>query len=313
MEGVWAGTAAAFGLSLRLRPHSQSNPANPVIRSKTNPILSVLAESGRAARVGAQSEPMSDSPLVNFLIAGVQKGGTTALASFLAQHPEVCLAPKKEVHFFDSEKYLERAGRGELEASYRRAFPNYTGQPVVGEATPIYLFQPELLERVREYNPGIKLICLLRDPVARAVSHYRMERGRGEETLPFPLALLLEPWRLRKSSALPFPDLALRRFSYFGRGCYSRQIQSARRLFPEDQLLFLRTDDLWEKHGETLRTVYRFLGIGNLDFIPERARVFSGEGRRPVSPIWKWFLRRAYRGEVGRTEALLGWDLSAWK
>jgi len=41
---------------------------------------------------------------VDFVIGGTQKGGTSALDSFLRQHPDICMPDtKKELHFFDRE------------------------------------------------------------------------------------------------------------------------------------------------------------------------------------------------------------------
>jgi hypothetical protein len=254
---------------------------------------------------------MGQVPLVNFLVAGTQKGGTTALAHFLAQHPGICLSPKKEAHIFDSAQYAANLAAGRLEQACRHAFPNYSGQPAVGDATPIYMFLPELVARIRDYNPAMKWICLLRDPVERAISHYRMERRRGDEPLSFPLAILAEPWRLRRSA--DEPDRALRRFSYFRRGCYSAQIDSLRRAFPPSQLLFLKTEDLWEHHAATLESIYRFLELPLPEVIPPRERVFAGSSGQGIAPVWTSLLRLAYRREIARTEQRLGWDLDRWR
>ena len=45
---------------------------------------------------------------IGFIICGTQKGGTPALDRYLRLHPEICMANKKEVHFFDSDKYFQK-------------------------------------------------------------------------------------------------------------------------------------------------------------------------------------------------------------
>ncbi len=113
------------------------------------------------------AEEAEGSPRVDFLIAGVQKGGTFSLYRLLERHPEISLSKAKEVHFFDN---------GEIDWSsprygpYHRNFPRWREGQVRGEATPIYIYWPEALERIRTYNPDIKLILLLRDPIERTYS-----------------------------------------------------------------------------------------------------------------------------------------------
>ncbi len=72
-----------------------------------------------------------------------------------------------------------------------------------GEATPIYMFLPVVADRIRDYNPAIKLIFILRDPVARAFSHYKMQRARQREHLPFAFAAAVEVFRVRLFSRDP--------------------------------------------------------------------------------------------------------------
>jgi hypothetical protein len=57
---------------------------------------------------------------VSFLIAGTQKGGTSALDYYLRGHPQRCMADKKEVHFFDNEDYF--ADEAPNYAAYRSFF-----------------------------------------------------------------------------------------------------------------------------------------------------------------------------------------------
>ena len=108
-------------------------------------------------------------PRVDFIIPGVQKAGTTALFDHLGDVPGIALSTVKEVHFFDDES-IDWA-RPDYRA-YEAQFASVQGA-VVGEATPIYLYWPNALERIAAYNPVMRLIVMLRDPVERAWSHWR--------------------------------------------------------------------------------------------------------------------------------------------
>ena len=113
-------------------------------------------------------------PRVDFAIAGVQKAGTTALFDYLSDEPELSLSHVKETHFFDDD---ERDWARPDYAPYHALFDAPDGR-LRGEATPIYLYWPKVLERICAYNPAMKLIVVLRDPVERAWSHWRMEFAR---------------------------------------------------------------------------------------------------------------------------------------
>ena len=257
---------------------------------------------------------MTDSFRVTFLIVGTQKGGTSALAKFLGAHQEICMAPNKEVHFFETDAYTRCADDDEaIAAAYRRAFPNFSGQRHVGEATPMYMFLPGIVDKIHRYNPEMKLICVLRDPVERALSHYAMERARGRETLPLPMALLAERWRLRNRELGSIASRTTRRHTYLSRGFYSNQIENLLRWFPKAQLHALTSDDLWDRHEESLQKIYRFLGVADLTPIAPQQRINASDSR-PFVPLGiRPLLRLYYRGEVARLERLLGWDLSGWK
>jgi Sulfotransferase domain len=268
--------------------------------------------------------------LVNFLIVGTQKGGTTALAKFLSTHPQVCIAPVKEVHFFDyDQNYLgdgspwlgvpqniahptPQTSNSKPQDRYHSFFPNYSHQPVVGEATPIYMYFPWIAERIKTYNPSMKLIILLRHPVERAYSHYQMERARGWEWLPFSLAIRLEAWRLHLAKRDRSERSSLRTHSYGDRGFYSRQIHNLQRYFPSEQMLILLNEDLQNNHHETLQRVYEFLEVDRDVNIPAPERVLSGI-YQPMSARDRNYLLEKYEPEIAAIATLLNINLEHWR
>ena len=173
---------------------------------------------------------------------------------------------------------------------------------VRGEATPIYLFLPEIAPELRRYNSDLKLIVLLRDPVERAISHYYMEKNRGYEKLPPWLALLSEPWRLRRCGNPRRHGSARRRHAYRRRGLYSLQLNNLYRHFDPDQVLLVRAEDLGRRHDAVLGRVFDFLGVGACGGIEART-VFEGErgGRR--HRVLSWLLRLSYLAEFIRMRA----------
>ena len=260
--------------------------------------------------------PVAPEFLVDFLIGGTQKGGTTALAHFLNQHPEICLPAGKEAHFFDRPAYPNGADRAIIAQRYRTKFPDALRGRIVGEATPIYMYLPFVPERVHRYNPAMRWILLLREPVARAVSHYRMSRERGREWLPPGLAFRAETWRLWRARRLPTVAgrSSLRHHSYVDRGFYSAQIARIREWFPPEQLLVLTAESLRRQHEETLRAVYAFLGVGDRTILPSAAEIFAtAKTAAKVSDGTRAWLRARFAPEVARLETMLGRRLGEWR
>jgi Sulfotransferase domain len=190
---------------------------------------------------------------VAFIIAGTQKGGTTALFDHLGEEPGLSLSRRKEVHFFDDEA---QAWPQPAYGVYHAHFAPFDGRPR-GEATPIYLYWPNSLERIAAYNPAMRLIVVLRDPVQRAWSHWKMEYARGAETRPF--AWCIREGRQRLFEAQPWGFH--REFSYVERGFYGEQVERLLGLFPREQLLALRAEDLRADSAGTLSRVRAFLGL----------------------------------------------------
>lgn len=196
---------------------------------------------------------MAEPPIVNFVIAGAQKGGTTALFEYLTDYPDIALPDEKELHFFDDE---DQDWTRPDYAAYHARFPPPAGRPC-GEATPIYGYWPNSLERIAAYNPGMKLVMVLRDPIQRAWSQWRMEYARGVETQPF--AWCIREGRQRLFQAEPWGHH--REFSYVERGFYGEQMERLYGLFPRTQVLVLTSDALRADPSPVLADVRAFLGL----------------------------------------------------
>ena len=248
--------------------------------------------------------PDSHRPRLGFLIVGVQKGGTSALASFLYQHPEICMAVPKEVHLFDAPDYSRDWTPARIDARYRPCFAHCDEGTLRGKATPIYVFLPAVAGELKRYNPELKLIVLLRDPVERAISHYYMERNRDKEHLPLWLALLAEPFRLRRREDTAHVDSHLCRHSYRRRGLYSRQIRNPYRHFDPDRVLLVRSEDLLHRHDAVLRRVFAFLGVSpEVRIAPRIVHAGDRGGRR--HRVVSRLLSLSYLVERARTRLLL--------
>jgi len=238
------------------------------------------------------------------MVIGAQKGGTKALYRFLGRHPEIGMSSRKEVHLFDAPEYSHDWTPEQIDERYRPFFEHCPDARIRGEATPIYLYFPEIARELARYHPRLKLIVLLRDPVERAISHYYMEWNRDWERRPLWQALLLEPFRLRRCRNPRADRSAMRVGSYRTRGLYSRQLRNLYRFFDRAQVLIVHNRDLRENHDGTLRRVFAFLGVSEEVRIP---RGVHNEGRRGGRRhrLVSRLLRLSYLRERARMRALL--------
>lgn len=242
--------------------------------------------------------------LIDFLIMGAQKSGTTALAEFLNEHSAIQLSSKKELHFFDRDRHFKNNPVNY--DWYHNYFDMNRNDQLLGEATPIYMYWKLAPKRIFEYNPNMKLIFILRNPIERAYSHWLMETKKGRENMLFERALRLE-W-LRRRYHYPKQD---RIHSYVDRGFYSKQIQNIMRYFPKEQMFFIKNEALLNQHDQVLQSICDFLDIPVFEKLPKQRIIFSSQVNTiPVSAKKK--LKKKYFLEIKNLEALLGWDCTAW-
>ena len=130
--------------------------------------------------------------------------------------------------------------------------------------------------------PKARLIVLLRDPVERALSQYFHSRRLGFEPLPLEQALALEPERLKGCQeilrAADGRHRSHQEHSYWSRSCYEQQIPAWQSLYPSDQLMFLRSEDLFEQPDQTWEKVLCFLDLSRMDLPELSVPANAGQG-----------------------------------
>jgi hypothetical protein len=242
---------------------------------------------------------MSMDRRIDFIVIGAQKAGTTALFDHLGDDPSIGLPDVKEVHFFDDEA-LDWANP-DYEAYHARF--DWSRPAIRGEATPIYSYWPGALERIATYSPSIKLVLMLRDPVERAWSHWRMERGRGVETGAF--SWCVREGRQRLFDAEPWGHH--REYSYVERGFYGEQAERIFSLFPTEQVLILQADDLRRDPHAVLIRLNAFLGVPPPPVTAPRAVHVGPEMGGPQAEDIA-HLRGIYGRDQARLKSLIGFS-----
>lgn len=223
-----------------------------------------LPQSSPRTTGGAAARPR----LPNFLIIGAAKSGTTSLASYLAQHPEVFFSPWKEPNYFAlAGRKIPSAGPVPPEVmfnllyfhsvttlpEYEALFAGAGSHPAVGEASVRYLYYPEAPRRIRELLPQVRLVALLREPVSRLFSHYCMNLQHQLEPLPLREALAQE--EARRAAGWGWD------WHYVNVSRYAAQVRRYFELFDRDQLKIFLYDDFVARPREVYAEVCRHLGI----------------------------------------------------
>lgn len=185
--------------------------------------------------------------LPNFLIIGAMKGGTTSLYHYVREHPQVYTPPFKAPEFFAGKAHYRRGIDW-----YRKQFAGCPADAVaVGEASNVYTKYPtyqDVPARIAEYIPDVKLIYVVRDPIARIRSHYQHRVTEGREKAPFERAVFENP-------------------IYVDYSRYAMQIERYLEHFPAAQILVITSEALRDDRAATVRRVYEFLEV-DPDFMP---------------------------------------------
>src|SRR5215470_3823409 len=241
---------------------------------------------------------------LDFVLVGAQKSGTTALHYFLSRHPKVVMGDQQEIHFFDNDKlFVSGVDYDQLHKHYPLVAPS----SVAGDCTPSYLYHAPAAERIWRYNPKIKLLILLRNPVDRAFAHWNMQRFRGREPLDFFDAVREEQTRIAGA-----PATEARRFAYVERGFYGRQLERLLKFFPRQQVKTVKFEQFKASQREVLASIFSFLGCKPLRSLRNKDRNIV-----PYERAMNWeervFLYHLFAEDIAKVEQMLGWDCSDWK
>jgi hypothetical protein len=203
----------------------------------------------------------------NLFIVGAAKSGTTSLHYYLSQHPDIYMSYVKEPHYFSNVKSkikeeYQQIKKGKQyhnliikdEDTYLSIFEEGADKIYRGEASGSYLFDPDAAKKIFEFNPQAKIIIILREPVDRAYSHYKMMYGLGGENHREFLKAITED---QKDNDRVFGRAHL----YLELGQYYEQIQRYSAYFAASQILILKFEDFIKDPQNQLKKVFSFLDL----------------------------------------------------
>jgi len=218
-------------------------------------------------------------PLPNFLVVGAAKAGTTSIYQYLSQHPEVYLSPIKETNYFAKDIPLDKIRKdyykgGELDVEayvntdlaeqihiafvsqwdhYRKLYKNVRGQKAIGEISNSYLHSSVAAREIHAVDPRMKIIMILRDPIKRAFSHYKMTLRVGLVKDSFYQEVQRDFAALEKGFRVSH--------LYVEMGLYAEQLKRYQQYFPPGQMRIYLFDDLKDNAAAVIDDMLRFLQV----------------------------------------------------
>jgi len=277
------------------------------------------------------------NPAPRFIIIGAQKSGTTSMFEYLNQHPLIIKGKRRETHFFDwrwQENLLTVQEQYEFytkffEVQVLTDFPSLS----TGESTPSYLLHSNIvIQRIKNICPWVKLIVMLRDPVARAYSQYQMcidpegtpiqKKNRGLSKYigkTFEQVIQLEMKELEDcgiSPTISYDDFAKNFLpsrplnhgghSMLARGMYAIQLIPWLESFPPDQIKIIRMEDLRENENvqSIIDDVFNFIELPSCPV--ECTQAHNTRTYPSISPETQQLLTEFYRPYNERLYEMLG-------
>ena len=233
--------------------------------------------------------------VVDFIIMGTQKGGTTALSINISKHPDIYIdnnpdPTKSEIHFFDInwKKGLEW---------YKRHF-NYS-KKMVGEKTPELMYLDYTFPLIQSINPYVKIILILRNPMERAYSAWKHAANYGE-TRSFEDAINDE--RNNKLDENKTFSTAIKH--YLQRGLYYKQIMNILKWFSKDNLLILINEEVLKDMTTEYNKVYAFLNLS--DYASSYKLEYVSSNKRQIDSETYNSLIDFFKKDVKQLEKLIG-------
>jgi hypothetical protein len=241
----------------------------------------------------------ADKDILDFIVIGAQKAGTTSLFQYLKQHPQISLPTGKEVPYFSHDTTHARGWTAYMENLIRHdglldpacKWGTVTPQYMVGgvyKATIASALnngydERTVPRRIHRRLPDVRLVAILRDPVERARSHHRMMVVRGRERRSFDDAIgeLLRPDALKRARRHP-----QERTGYIVWGEYDRILAGYFDVFPREQILVVFTQELQRAPAQLLSRIQEFIGV-RADFEPDNLGARFREGATERGFSWR--------------------------
>lgn len=196
---------------------------------------------------------------IDFIIVGAPKAGTTSLAAYLGESPQIYIPPEKEIPYFLHTRMQEKGWDWYFNTYFHHADPRL----LWGTSTPQYMIYPETFKQIKETLPDVKIIVTLRDPVARLISHFDMVTRFGAEKRSLNEAVEDQLLHIDHYRGTPYND---KTGKYIAIGEYGRILHMLYQHFDRGEVLVVDFNDIRQDAQQVVGCICDFLDIES--FVP---------------------------------------------
>ena len=235
----------------------------------------------------------------DFFIVGAPKCGTSALTHCLNQHPEIFMPAGRDPTYFGSDLYKENSPSL---SDYLSFFERAGGSRRVGETSVWYLYSRRAAAEIQAFDPGARIIIMVRNPVDKMYSHHsQLVYSGNEDIVDFKAALEAEPYR-REGLRMPPTNHRPEGLLYRDAARLAGQVERYLNVFGREGVHVVVYDDFYDDAPATYRRVLEFLGVSP-DFEPGFAVV--NPNKRTRSKALRSFLQEPPETMRSMTKSVL--------
>ena len=239
--------------------------------------------------------------VIDFIIAGTMKGGTTAGITNFSKHPEISMY-KEEIHYFD---IMENYQKG---INWYKSHFNYS-KKMVGDKAPDVMYQDICLELLQLVNPHVKILLFLRNPIERAYSHWKMLRDSFGLKRSFEYVVndeINNRWGENRTYKVSFWGHVLQR------GLYFEQIKRMLKYFPIDNIYISISENIRHNMDSEYQNIFKFLGISEFHIPFEEDFVSKSKDRLDEKSELYKILQKLFDKDKKSLEKFLGYKTGWW-
>ena len=240
--------------------------------------------------------------IIEFIVAGTMKGGTTAAIKNFNKHPEISMV-EKEIHYYDKKIDYQRG------VEWYKSHFNYS-KKVVGDKAPDVMYMYSCLELLQLTNPQVKIILFLRNPIERAYSHWKMTRDLFHNTTSFEFSIndeLMNRMGENRSYNVAFWH------HFIQRGFYYEQIMEIIKYFSKDNIFIVISEKVRNNMDKEYQDIFKFLGVS--EFHTKFEEEFVSQKKNDIldknSKLYK-DLKKLYNSDVKKLEKYIGYKTDWW-
>jgi hypothetical protein len=236
--------------------------------------------------------------IIDFIIAGTMKGGTTAAITNLSKHPDISMV-KEEIHYFDDKLNYQKGIEW-----YKKHF-DYS-KKMVGDKNHDVMYEYNCHELLQMINPHVKIILFLRNPIDRAYSHWKMTRDLFKNKKSFEYCIYDEiknRWNENRTNKISFW------YHFVQRGLYYDQIKNLLKYFPIDNIYIAISENIITDMNGGYNKICKFLNIPEFINKQDFVKDFVSDKLDNISKSDKIYeiLYKIYKKDVKKLEKLIGY------